>query len=399
MNEARITYLFYRHFEGTSTTQEKEELAAMMQDPLYQADILELMEDAWQSYREEEPVFSDTKSKLLLTEILNHPMPDESVQPDNQIHGTSFWKRIAAAAVFILVAGLGYFYVKQERFEPLVETELVQDILPGMNKASLTLHDGSILNLDGLDNGIILNQKDISVLKTSDGQLVYQITGKADNDNSSLHELVTPRGGQYMVVLPDGSKAWLNAASSIKFPVIFNEKSRKVEVTGEVYFDIKKSLTQNGRLRPFLVKANEAEIEVLGTQFNINTYNNPTQVRTTLVEGSVKIHKGNLAELLKPGQEATISQTSPMIQINEADTERAVAWKKGYFQFEKTPLQEVMLQLSNWYDVDVNYEGTIPERAFSGEISRSTTLSQVLEILAISNIQLNRNDKKIIIKN
>lgn len=399
MNKARVTYLFYRHFEGSSSADEKEELANIMQDSRYQDVILSLMEEAWKSYSQAEPIFSDTKSKLLLTEILNHPMPEDSGLPYTHSSVNFLWKRIAAA-VFIVMAGLGvYFYEKQANSPSEITANAESDIFPGINKAFLTLHDGTVFNLDNTANGMLLSQKNVSVIKMNDGQLFYQVTSKESNQSDiSLHELVTPRGGQYMLILPDGSKVWLNAASSIKFPVIFNEKARHVEVTGEVYFEVKKSFTKNGQSLPFFVKANETEIEVLGTQFNINTYGPNNQVRTTLLEGSVKLHKGTSEELLKPGQEAITRPESSHISINEVDPERAVAWKNGYFQFEQTPLTEVMQQLSNWYDVDVTYEGQVPERAFSGEIPRSTTLSQVLEILSISNVQLNRNDKKIIIK-
>lgn len=398
MNEERITYLFYRYFDGTSTPDEKVELADLIQNPLYKERFLALMEEAWKTYSDDNPVFSEEKSRKLLTEVLGHPITDESELTENPHRPVFLWKRFAAVAMIIIATGLAFYFYQDQKRIPEAMTVIEEDILPGRNIASLTLQDGTVFHLETAENGLLTRQEKVAVMKVNDGQIVYQAPDQSFNGQPAFHELITPRGGQYMLILPDGSKAWLNAASSIRFPVPFSESDRKVEITGEVFFEITKSKRKNGQPRPFFVKVHQTEIEVLGTQFNINAYDDEHMLRTTLLEGSVKVHNGNLEKLLKPGQEASISQASSSIQINEVDTEMSVAWKNGYFQFEQTPLQEVMRQLSKWYDVDVSYEGAIPDRAFSGEISRSTTLSQVLEILEISKVHFNRDDKKILIK-
>lgn len=396
MNEPRITYLFYRHFEGSSTPEEKQELAELMQDPIHKEDIMDLMEKAWQSYSHIDPVFSEEKSKQLLDTVLNHQIPEETDFSGVQIPKLSFWKSIVAAAMVLIISGFAFYFHNQSVYE--ISETVENDILPGVNKASLALGNDKLILLEDAPNGIVAKHKGASVIKVIDGHISYQSENQRFTDTPTFHQLQTTRGGQYKLTLPDGSKVWLNAASSIKFPVQFSEEARKIEVTGEVYLEVNKSLRKNGQLRPFWVKANDTEIEVLGTQFNINAYKEGDQTRTTLVEGSVKVRKGNSEELLQPGQEALVSGTSGTIQVLEVDTDLVIAWKNGYFQFDQTPLKDVMQQLSNWYDVDIVYEGAIPNRSFSGEISRNTTLSQVLEILSISKIHFNQTDKKIIIK-
>ncbi|CAG5002202.1 hypothetical protein DYBT9275_02836 [Dyadobacter sp. CECT 9275] len=403
MDSNRTTYLFYRHFDETATEEEKLELAALLENSENEALIKQLMEEAWQSFFSGRQVFPEQKSRRILNNILNSNNRPE--QPDYEEETqTLLWRRISIAVSILLVIGTSlYYWAKTPSSLPaeVVRTSGVSDIEPGGNKALLTLSDGSTILLDNASEGELTRQGNVSVIKIGKGQLAYKVTNTGKDAQPAYNILKTPRGGQYNVVLPDGSKVWLNAASSIRYPTVFDEHVRSVEINGEAYFEIntvyRKSLASQGKV-PFMVKVNDVEVEVLGTHFNINAYGDEEAVETTLLEGSVRIRKGDRKSLLKPGQQASILEKSVAITIKNVDVQQSVAWKNGYFRFNKTGLPEIMRQLTKWYDVTVRYEGKLPDRKFSGEIPRSATLSQVLEILEVSKVHLNVEGKEIVLK-
>ena len=307
----------------------------------------------------------------------------------------------AASVVILLSLGVitSRFLTKKEESKPLANNHKT-DLLPGSNKATLTLANGSKIDLDDSKNGTIANQADIIVAKSRSGQIEYNNAGNTAATNqafqsnlSAFNTIVTPRGGQYAVVLSDGTKVWLNAASSLKYPVAFTGNERNVELTGEAYFEVAKDAT-----KPFFVKSNSQTVEVLGTHFNINSYADEKATKTTLLEGSVKV--SNLANAsvikLKPGQQA-VNGAGQMHIIYNADIDEAMAWKNGKFLFNDTELQTIMRQLSRWYDVDVEYKGTITERHYRGKISRNVPVSQIFEILKTSGLNFTINGRKIIV--
>jgi ferric-dicitrate binding protein FerR (iron transport regulator) len=274
------------------------------------------------------------------------------------------------------------------------------DALPGGNKAMLTLNDGSVIVLDSAKNGMLGEQGNAQVLK-KDGMLEYK-KGNAQKaiGNTQLsapvsyNTLSTPRGGQYQLVLPDGSKVWLNAASSIRFPTAFTGNEREVELTGEAYFEITSHQLQSGKKMPFKVlvlsagtDGLNAAIEVLGTHFNVNAYKDEETIRTTLLEGKVKVALRGVDKeaMLNPGEQAIMSMRT-IKTVHDIDTEEAVAWKNGLFFFDNVDIQTIMRQLSRWYKVSVVYNGKIPNRRFTGQVSRNANLSQVLKILELSKI-------------
>jgi len=296
------------------------------------------------------------------------------------------------------------------------------DIFPGKNKAILTLAGGSTIVLDSAQNGTLAKEAGISIEKRADGKLAY----------SSSHEkplaiqfntLTIPRGGQYFLELADGSKVWLNAASSLRYPVSFIGKERKVQLKGEAYFEIAKLTDQEGAL-PFIVDVLSssdgkpaAQIAVLGTHFNVNAYDDEAAIRTTLLEGSVKVSTKPIAEAngseqcesitLSPGQEALISNASTNAAsdvkqrikvVNDVDTEEVVSWKNGVTSFANANIKSIMRKISRWYNVDVVYEGNIPDRTFMGGIPRNSALSEVLKVLELSNIHFKVEGRKIIVK-
>lgn len=307
------------------------------------------------------------------------------------------WPIIRVAAILtILIAGVFVYIDRSAKDEQLVTTQKSNDVLPGGNKALLTLADGTQISLTDAATGELMKEGNTAIVKTADGELTYQApnTGAAEMAGAALkyNTLTTPLGGQYKIILPDGSKAWLNAGSSLKFPATFAKSERRVELSGEAYFEI-----MHNAAKPFLVSANGSEIKVLGTHFNVSAYAEDEQLTTTLLEGAVEVRNEHRKALLKPGQRAQISSGNNNIQVEDTDVSIAVAWKNGYFEFKRANIKDIMKQLSRWYDIDVIYEGRVPEDEFVGKIRRSVTLSQALKMLQLSQIKFRIEGRKIFI--
>lgn len=308
------------------------------------------------------------------------------------------WISIAAAViVFVLLAAGGYWIMK-----PSVQTDVVrstndnnikQDIHPGGNKATLTLADGSTIILDSANNGNITRQGNVTVIKLDDGQLSYH---PSDNANAEVvyNTIATPRGGQYQVVLADGSKVWLNAASSITFPTSFPGKEREVKVTGEAYFEV-----VHNAAKPFRVSVGDMKVEVLGTHFNVNAYEDEGVIKTTLLQGSVKVAEGNKSVVITPGEQVQI-KIAGSLEINRSpDLESVMAWKNEKFIFRDLDLKSIMRQLERWYDVRVTYKGEIPDEEFVGIVSRNVNISEILNMLETAgNVKFEVIGKNIIVK-
>lgn len=278
---------------------------------------------------------------------------------------------------------------------PLVQTDtLTQDVLPGGNRAVLTLANGQQVLLDEKQNGQLARQGSSSVVKVSSGLLAYNAgvghSPAKEVESMIYNTLTTPRGGQYQVLLPDGSKVWLNAASSLRYPTAFTGKERCVYVTGEAFFEVAARPAQ-----PFRVRIKGSELEVLGTEFNVNTYGDHYRMSTTLVSGRICITVGSHRQLLDPGEAAKVSMEGGLTLMRDADIEEATAWKKGLFYFHNADVKTIMRQLSRWYDVEVVYFGEDTGRRFNGQIYRSLTLSQVLQVLHLGNIQFKIAGKKL----
>lgn len=279
-----------------------------------------------------------------------------------------------AAAVLILVSGtyLCIAVYKRSHSAAGMVTKTM-DIAPGHNGAVLTLSNGSQVLLDSLKNGIIAQQSGSKVL-LQDGQLNYDPTAEKPTE-MVYNTMTTPKGRQFQLVLPDGTKVWLNAASSIRYPTAFTNEERKVNVSGEAYFEVAKNTKM-----PFRVDVDgREEIEVLGTHFNVNAYENEKTLNTTLLEGRIKVRAGAEATL-RPGQQAQIRQTLTI--VNDTDLDKVMAWKNGAFNFEDLSLEEAMRQLERWYDIKVTYESGVPDVRFGGKIGRDVSLADLLLILA-----------------
>lgn len=291
--------------------------------------------------------------------------------------------RWAAAASLLLFTSIGIIYFLR-RQAPLSSSVIVKqdknNVLPGSNKAVLTLANGAHIVLDNAGKGLLTRQGGTTISKTANGQILYkQETHK--NDLAEYNMITTPRGGQYEVILPDGTKAWLNAASSLRFPTAFIGKERSVELTGEAYFEVVKNKSM-----PFKVSANGVEVKVLGTHFNVMAYSDEKEVKTTLLEGSVKLSKGSQQVLLSPGQQGTAGEYQTAFNIKEVDVENEIAWHNGLFVFDNENIQTIMKQISRWYDVDVVFHKDAAIQNFGGTVSRFKDVSEVLKALELTGL-------------
>jgi transmembrane sensor len=304
------------------------------------------------------------------------------------------WQTYMAAASIILMVFIGFKWLAKKDSGIKTETPVVavpkNDIAPGQFKARLILADGSVVVLDTISDSKLVQQGGTNVY-TRKGQLVYEQKGK--HTEVLYNTLTTAKGETYGMVLSDGSKVWLNSQSSLRYPVAFTGDERRVEITGEAYFEV---ATQ--RKLPFVVSLNGMEVEVLGTIFNINSYTDEDAVKTTLLEGKVKVSNGGSLTMLMTGQQAILNkQTQKLDKLENVDVEEAVAWRFGYFQFHDADLKTVLRQIARWYDVDVEYKGDIPLRKFEGKIPRNSNLSQVLAVLETNKVRFAIKGKKIIV--
>ncbi|WP_316828266.1 FecR family protein [Pedobacter miscanthi] len=288
------------------------------------------------------------------------------------IRSSSWLKWSIAASVLVLLSVGLLFYIAQNN---KTANPKLADVAPGGNKATLILANGKKIDLSGAVNGAIADETGIKVIKTAEGKIIYDLSNTTAAANEQYNTIETPMGGQYQVNLSDGTKVWLNAASSLRYPTHFSGKERKVELTGEGYFEV-----AHQKNMPFKVASAGQTVEVLGTHFNIMAYHDEPNVKTTLLQGSVKLYTGNQNTLLKPGEQAL--RTGNHIRISdEVDMEDVVAWKDGYFKFNES-LEGIMSKISRWYGVEVVYETkTDPNLTYSGKISRGRNISAILKII------------------
>lgn len=305
------------------------------------------------------------------------------------------WAKIATAVAAVLVISFGSWYFFM-RSAPAPAEELVtddtgnrykNDVTPGNSTATLQLADGSTIQLDQSTHGLLADEGDATVQKTAADRLEYNTSGTAQKKGKpSFNTITTQAGGQYHVVLPDGSRVWLNATSSIRFPLSFTGSERRVAITGEAFFDVAE-MKKQGQKIPFIVTINKlsdpsGEVQVLGTRFNINAYNDEPTVKTTLLRGSVRVVPGNrqpMAKVIQPGQQADFRATGPL-EITSVDTTLSIAWREGRFNFQNESIQSIMRQISRWYDVKVNFRDNIDAR-FVASFPRNIPMSGMLKIL------------------
>jgi len=386
----RITLLIDKYTSGIATSAEEEELASLLEQPsgdqaardyllqqLQQMPLLpEHSEARWQTVRE-----------------AIHRMGREEARPMRKGLQRPLIRWAAAA---VLIGGMVTWYLLTPKKTGQAEQTLAakHDRPPGGNVALLTLADGSTIALDSVENGLVAQQGSTKIAKLDNGQLAYKKADHREGTDAPVHNtLTTPRGGQYRLILPDGTSVWLNAASSITYPTAFTGNERTVRVMGEAYFEV-----QRDKTRPFRVEfnagADSGVVEVLGTGFNINAYTDEDAVRTTLLEGSIRVVSRETT-LLHPGQQAQLDSKGHSTVITDVNVEDVIAWKNGQFHFENADIRTVMRQIARWYNVEVVFEGKIPTEKFEGDIPRTSQLTDVFKILELSKVHFKIDDKKV----
>lgn len=330
---------------------------------------------------------ADTKTELF--DLINQETETKIIP----FYNRNLFGYLAACVALIVVAmGVIFYNNNLKVSNDKNKTVLKNDVSPGGNEAILVLADGSEIILNDTDQGKITEQSGVSISKTKDGQLIYRISGpvqaKTQRNEAEItyNTISTPRGGQYQVLLSDGTRVWLNASSSLKFPTSFAGTQRNVELIGQAYFEVAKNES-----KPFVVQADEMKVLVLGTHFDVMAYPDEKAKYTTLIEGAVSVLNDKEAKVLIPGQQAIVDQD---IQVKKAGDEM-VAWKNGLTSFKDADIRTIMRQVARWYDIEVNYEGEIPTRLFTGEISRKANLSEFIKVIELSNIKLKLEGKVI----
>lgn len=333
----------------------------------------------------DEPDYDQTRNEIW-TALQSRRIKALNENKDKTVTGLKRrYLSIAASLLIVVAAGLFFLMYKRQE-QPFKTNEQASTARPGGNKAYLTLSNGKRIVLNDTLSGTLAVHAGVKITKTANGQIACEVIPGKAGDPLKYNTLEAPKGGQYQITLVDGTKIWLNAASVLKYPSQFAGKERKVELMGEAYFEVAKSKTKS-----FAVVSKQQEVQVLGTHFNINAYEDEASIKTTLIEGSVKITASSFSQIreaamemdeviLKPGQQSTVKDSR--ININEVDTEEAVAWKNGYFTFENDNLEMIMRKLERWYDVKVVYTGKISSKVkVMGFISRNTELPELLKML------------------
>lgn len=396
MSTDQFSKLFHKYVSGTASEAEVDSLMEMIRLAEYDARLKGLLEQTWVNYATEEEILSTDESAAILEKV-THPKPE----PGLVRRGFFRWTGVAAASVVFLVlcSAIWFFTLRHEDKEngtQLLAKAPVRDVLPGSNTAVLMLDDGSVVMLDSATNGRFINKNGVVVSK-QDSLLRYNSSYDA-SPVMAYNKIVTPRKGTFQLELSDGTRVWLNASSSLRFPVAFSESEREVEITGEVYMEVAQM-----KNKPFRVKVSGSTgpvlVDVLGTSLNIKAYGDEPEMKTTLIEGAVRVTSGKSAVLLKPGQQAVLPSTASELNVRAVDSEKVVAWKNGLFDFDNEKLEDILRQLSRWYDVEIASE--VPEKAYTGAIRRSVNISEVLKMLEATSKKVEfeiTDNRKIIIK-
>lgn len=397
MTPERFKSLLAGYHSRTLTAAEKQQLMALLHDSQYRDELESLftedlsIDDVLHA-ADDVPQATAGKEEL---DMVYERIKLQTEEEETEVTGFRPYARWAAAAVVFISLAFGAYFLNSKYNKSVLPLEFAgqkgEYIKPGGNKAVLTLSDGSHITLDDVANGEIAKESGVQITKTADGRLLYTARHGLSHVKVGYNTIATPKGGQYRIALPDGTMVWLNAASSLKYPSAFTGNERKVELTGEAYFEVAKD-----KQMPFRVKTQQQEVEVLGTHFNINAYDDEHGVRTTLIEGSVKVKlPSNKSAILKPGDQ---SEVVTDIKVSQVDASAVIDWKQGLFWFNDESIYSIMRQFSRWYNIEVEYRGDVSNIRFGGQVSRMKNLSQVLRIMELTkSIQFKVEGNKIIV--
>ncbi|MFC0515087.1 FecR family protein [Mucilaginibacter angelicae] len=399
MNNERLRSLLEQYFNDAISNADRDELLSYLNNN--PGEVFSTVDEEMLNL-DGAPEFDNARAQKVLADIKADSRFNDNVVPavpvirkNNILKLYAGWVKIAAAV--LIFASVGFYFVQRQKNGAVknnVAANTAAKIVPGSNKAILTLATGKSIVLDSVANGALANLGKSQVNKVNDGKLVYDVLPNATHAgvNAVLYNTLTiPPGGQYQVVLPDGTQVWLNSSSSLSYPTEFTGNSRTVKLTGEAYFEVAKN-----KDKPFYVEMNNVQVKVLGTHFNISAYADDNDLTTTLLEGSVQISKNGSQALLKPGQQAVIGSTADAIAVSKAHINEAMAWKNGYFMFNDDNIVDIMKKVSRWYDADVEYQGNFGTQRFGGTFTRSKSITDLLKNLEqISNVHFKITGRRI----
>jgi len=361
---SRVDYLVAQYTNGTISENELHELMQLIDNNSNQPELERALERIWGESNERNELPLIDKEKLF------KKIYRDKNNNGKRVKSLSRKYYLAAAVLLAMMTIATYFiHLNSENAVPIAK------IVPGSDKAILTLADGTKKYLGSHKEQVYAGNQ-VKATNFANGSLSYVKSSNDQTSKNEYHELTTPAGGQYRVILSDGTKVWLNAATTLRFPAMFKGRVRLVQLSGEAYFEVAKD-----KAHPFRVEVNNSTIEVLGTHFNVMGYVDEQHVSTTLLEGAVKVFKDNKAALLHPGEQAVVDDA---ISVSRVDVRHAVQWQKGNFDFSHEKIQSVMRKIARWYDVSIEYEGTVPQETFNGVIPRSKNLKEVLDILELT---------------
>ncbi len=393
-NVERLELLFDRFYKNEASKEEREELALLLMENQYKAHLHKLLKQAWDK-NEEKSLFSQAQSNAIFSTILGPTKTKKLVREKTFPTYMPYLRIFAVAAAITGIIIIGYLqnFTKNankevhNNKEVVIATKPLQNTAPAKEGVILTLADGRQIVLDSAGKGLLTNQGNIQVTK-QDGQISY----KGQGEGTVYNTMTTPRAGQYSLILSDGSKVWLNAASSIRFPTAFIGKERQVQITGEAYFEI-----AHDPSKPFHAIVDDMDVSVLGTHFNVNAYQDESVIKTTLLEGKVSIKNGSSTAVLQPGEQAQVKGSDHLEVVKEVNVEDVIAWKNGLFSLNGTDVETLMKRISRWYDIEVVHEGPWPQKRFVGSISRSVNLSDLVKALKEFGINCRLENRKLII--
>lgn len=396
ISQTRIEYLLQQYANNNCTRTELLELFEWIEQHNEETSLQNAMEAVWLNRNAADIVPAIDKEKEY-ARIIMQASPEQKITKRRLD-----WVRLAAAAVFLLaIAGTVYLASnsKTNKKTPILATHK-NDIAPGHNGAVLTLSNGQKIVLDSAVNGKLVKDGNVAIIKKG-GNITYQ--GKTDQ--IVYNTISTNKGRQWQLTLPDGTKVWLNAASSIQYPLSFIGKERRVDITGEAYFEVMHNCKQPFRVHINTPSGNRGIIEDIGTAFNVNAYGEEHSIKATLLEGSVRVAidsssliNHHLSLVLKPSQQAVVCANQPTRILNNVDTEEITAWKDGLFIFNECSVETIMRQIGRWYNVAIVYEGAVPEKQIHGTASRNINLSSIIKVLSLSGINVQMKENMIIVK-
>ncbi|MFC3198865.1 FecR family protein [Parapedobacter deserti] len=368
---------------GILTPQEQDELLAQLVDTRNKHEAEKLLAEAWGRFTPGRPVFSREEGQKMMQRILEkHQAVDD--EPVEKVIAFSVWRRLLLAASIVLIATLAVYmvvYKADDKSNAQTLSLAVEraGIEPGKERAVITLGDGRTIILDDIGHGLLAEEPGVHIRKIVGGQVQYELSPQAETAPIADNTITVPRGGQYRLVLPDGTKVHLNAESMLVYPTRFDNTAREVRLTGEAYFEVTQQYNgERGRQVPFVVHTAAQKVDVLGTSFNIQAYSGAT--RTALVEGSVRVTSaGGDTVVLQPGEAAVQPDGQPMIKVEKINMDEELAWHNGYFIFNDEGIQGIMQRIARWYDVEVSYQGNMSDKRFGGIFQRSKSVAQLLE--------------------